>query len=595
MLAVAVLGALIALATAGCSDPEPASGGRGDGGATGAVDAQGDAAQTDTQVRGVDSAAPGGPLTFTDVTEAAGIRFKHDSGAFGKKYLPETMGSGCAFIDYDADGWQDILLVNSTGWPERKGARSTSALYRNNHDGTFTDVTAAAGLAAPMYGLGCAVGDYDGDGLDDVYITTLGLNHLFRNLGGGRFADVTSKAGVGDQGFSTSAAWLDFDRDGALDLFVCNYVDWSVAGDIRCSLDGKTKSYCTPELYKGQSPTLYRNRGNGTFEDVTRKSKLFDPGCKALGVAVIDYDGDGRPDLFVANDTQPNRLYRNNGDGTFGDVAVEAGVAFSQDGRPRAGMGCDAGDFNGSGREGLVLGNFSKEMMSLYTNDGSGLFTDEAPSTVVGRSSAPYLTFAAFFFDYDLDGQLDVFASNGHVSDDIAVVQPQTTYAQPALVFHNVGGGKFEDASARLGSAIQKPVVGRGAAYGDIDNDGDLDLVLMENNGPARVLRNDGGNRNNVLRMRLIGSSSNRDAIGAIVTVKTSSGLTVRRSVKSGSSYCSQSELPLTFGLGQNDKAASVEIRWPSGRAETYNDMPANLALVVQEAGGVLSGEPIKR
>ncbi len=595
MLAVAVLGALIALATAGCSDPEPASGGRGDGGATGAPDAQGDASQTATQVQGVDATAATGPLAFTDVTEAAGIRFKHDSGAFGKKYLPETMGSGCAFIDYDADGWQDILLVNSTGWPERKGARSTSALYRNNHDGTFTDVTAAAGLAAPMYGLGCAVGDYDGDGLDDVYITTLGLNHLFRNLGGGRFADVTSKAGVGDQGFSTSAAWLDFDRDGALDLFVCNYVDWSVAGDIRCSLDGKTKSYCTPELYKGQSPTLYRNRGNGTFEDVTRKSKLFDPGCKALGVAVIDYDGDGRPDLFVANDTQPNRLYRNNGDGTFGDVAVEAGVAFSQDGRPRAGMGCDAGDFNGSGREGLVLGNFSKEMMSLYTNDGSGLFTDEAPSTVVGRSSAPYLTFAAFFFDYDLDGQLDVFASNGHVSDDIAVVQPQTRYAQPALVFHNVGGGKFEDASARLGSAIQKPVVGRGAAYGDIDNDGDLDLVLMENNGPARVLRNDGGNRNNVLRMRLIGGSSNRDAIGAIVTVKTSSGLTVRRSVKSGSSYCSQSELPLTFGLGQNDKAASVEIRWPSGRAETYNDMPANLALVVQEAGGVLSGEPIKR
>ncbi len=595
MLAVAVLGALIAIATAGCSDPEPTSGGGSDGAAAGAPDAQGDASQTATQVQGVDATAATGPLAFTDVTEAAGIRFKHDSGAFGKKYLPETMGSGCAFIDYDADGWQDILLVNSTGWPERKGARSTSALYRNNHDGTFTDVTAAAGLAAPMYGLGCAVGDYDGDGLDDVYITTLGLNHLFRNLGGGRFADVTSKAGVGDQGFSTSAAWLDFDRDGALDLFVCNYVDWSVAGDIRCSLDGKTKSYCTPELYKGQSPTLYRNRGNGTFEDVTRKSKLFDPGCKALGVAVIDYDGDGRPDLFVANDTQPNRLYRNNGDGTFGDVAVEAGVAFSQDGRPRAGMGCDAGDFNGSGREGLVLGNFSKEMMSLYTNDGSGLFTDEAPSTVVGRSSAPYLTFAAFFFDYDLDGQLDVFASNGHVSDDIAVVQPQTTYAQPALVFHNVGGGKFEDASARLGSAIQKPVVGRGAAYGDIDNDGDLDLVLMENNGPARVLRNDGGNRNNVLRMRLIGSSSNRDAIGAIVTVKTSSGLTVRRSVKSGSSYCSQSELPLAFGLGQNDKAASVEIRWPSGRAETYNDMPANLALVVQEAGGVLSGEPIRR
>ncbi|MGH9762513.1 MAG: FG-GAP repeat domain-containing protein, partial [Blastocatellia bacterium] len=308
-----------------------------------------------------------GPIQFTDVTAAAGINFKHNSGAYGKKYLPETVGSGCAFIDYDNDGWQDILLVNSMDWPDHKtGKRSVPALYHNNHNGTFTDVTKQAGLDVEMYGIGCAVGDFDNDGYDDIYITCLGPNHLFRNLGNGKFQDVTQKAGVADSKFSTSAVWFDYDKDGKLDLFVCNYVDWSIDRDLFCSLDGKDKSYCTPESYKGQSPTLYHNNGDGTFTDVTKQAGLYDPACKSLGVALIDYNNDGWVDLFVSNDTQPNKLYKNNGDGTFKDEAMTAGVAFSEAGVARAGMGVDAADFDGSGRQSLVIGNFSNEMMALY-------------------------------------------------------------------------------------------------------------------------------------------------------------------------------------------------------------------------------------
>jgi enediyne biosynthesis protein E4 len=322
---------------------------------------------------------PSGPIEFTDVSAQAGIHFKHHSGAVGKKYLPETIGTGCAFLDFDNDGWQDILIVNSTAWPERKTPRTFLALYHNNQDGTFTDVTRQAGLAVEMYGIGVASADYDNDGNEDIYITCVGPNHLFRNLGNGKFADVTARAGVGDPGFSTSAAWFDYDNDGKLDLFVANYVDWSVDKDQLCSLDGKNKSYCTPQSYKGQSPTLYHNKGNGTFENVTQRAGLNDPTCKSLGVALLDYNGDGWLDLFVANDTEPNKLYKNNGNGTFTDEAVTAGVAFSEAGTARAGMGVDAGDFDGSGRQGIVVGNFTNESMALYSNDGTGLFTDEAP------------------------------------------------------------------------------------------------------------------------------------------------------------------------------------------------------------------------
>jgi len=537
---------------------------------------------------------PSGPIEFTDVSAQAGIHFKHNSGAFGKKYLPETLGAGCAFIDYDNDGWQDILLVNSMDWPEHKTAKTYLALYHNNQDGTFTDVTRQAGLAIEMYGIGVAVADYDNDGNDDIYITCVGPNHLFRNLGGGKFADVTARAGVGDPGFSTSAAWFDYDNDGRLDLFVANYVDWSVDKDQLCSLDGKNKSYCTPQTYKGQSPTLYHNRGNGTFENVTQRAGLNDPTCKSLGIAVFDYNGDGWMDLFVANDTEPNRLYKNNGNGTFTDEAVTAGVAFSEAGTARAGMGVDAGDYDGSGRQGIVIGNFTNESMALYSNDGSGLFTDEAPKSGIGKMSAQSLTFAVFFFDYDLDGLPDVFAANGHVSDDISVVQPNIKYAQPPHLFRNKGKKKFEEMTGKLGRALQRAIVGRGAAYGDFDNDGDLDLLITSNNGPARLLRNDNANQNDLLRIKLVGTRSNHDGVGSKVTLKTTKGKLFSM-VKTGSSYCSQSELPIVFGLGapEEGRALSLEITWPSGQKDIIPDVKPNQSITVQEGKGITASSQI--
>jgi hypothetical protein len=526
-------------------------------------------------------------VTFSDVTEAAGIRFKHVSGAFGKKYLPETMGSGGAFLDFDGDGWQDILLVNGKNWPGHPGARATPALYRNNHDGTFSDVTKAAGLDVEMYGMGVTAADYDNDGRIDLYLTGLGGNRLFHNLGGGRFADVTAKAGVGGSGFSTSAVFFDYDKDGRLDLFVANYVDWAIERDLYCTLDGKTKSYCTPESYKGQSPTLYRNRGDGTFEDVTKRAGLWNPSSKALGVTLLDFDGDGWLDLFVANDTQPNKLYRNDGKGGFSDVGMAAGVAFSESGVARAGMGADAADYDGSGRPSLLVGNFSNEMMALYHNEGTGLFIDEAPTSTLGRSTLLSLTFACFFFDFDLDGLLDIFAANGHVADDIERVQPKVKYAQPPHLFRNLGGRRFEEVGARGGAALQQPLVARGAAYGDFDNDGDLDVLVTTNNGPAHLLRNDGGNRNHWLRVRTLGTRSNRDGIGARVTVTTAGGQKLWGLVKTGSSYCSQSELPLSFGLGSATKVTRVEIAWPSGQLDVLNEVAADRTITVEEGRGL--------
>jgi hypothetical protein len=538
-------------------------------------------------------AAPAGlSIQFKDVTAAAGITFRHRSGAFGKKYLPETMGSGCAFLDVDGDGWQDVLFVQSRNWPGRAGAKVFPALYRNNRNGTFTDITRAAGLAVEMYGLGVAAADFDNDGDTDIFVSALGPSRLFRNDGRGRFQDVSAKAGLADPGFSTSAAWFDYDRDGRLDLFVARYVEWSIETDLFCSLNGRAKSYCTPESYKGQSPVLYRNKGDGTFENVTRKAGLYDPSNKMLGVALIDYDADGLIDLFGANDTQPNRLYRNKGDGTFTDVGVMAGVAFNEAGVARAAMGVDAADYDGSGRPSLVIGNFSNEMMALYSNEGNGLFIDEAPTSTIGRASLLRLTFACFFLDFDLDGLLDIFAANGHVSDDIASVQPTITHAQPAHLFRNLGRKKFEDVSTRAGAALTAPVVGRGAAYGDYDNDGDLDLLITANNGPARLLRNDGGTHRK-LRVSLAGAASNRDAIGARVRLDLGGGQSAWRMVKTGSSYLSQSELPLTFGLGARTKIDGIEVSWPNGRTERLPGVAADRAIAIQEGKGIVGSVPL--
>ena len=446
-----------------------------------------------------------------------------------------------------------------------------------------------------MYGLGCTIGDYDNDGNVDIYITTLGSNHLFRNLGNGKFADVTSKAGVADPGFSSSAVWFDYDNDGKLDLFVAHYVDWSIATDQYCSLDNKNKSYCTPQTYKGQSSTLFHNKGDGTFENVTQHAGLYDPTSKSLGVALLDYDNDGWLDLFVSNDTEPNKLYRNNHNGTFSDVAVAAGVAYSDAGTVRAGMGTDAADYDNSGKQSLVVGNFTNEGMALYHNDGSGLFTNEAAPTGISRITTKSLTFGTFFFDYDLDGLLDILAVNGHVSDDIAVVQPNVQYAQPPQLFRNLGKGKFEELTTKVGSALSRATVGRGAAYADFDNDGDLDLLIIANNGPARLLRNEHGNQNDMLRIKTVGTRSNRDGIGAKVTVKASKGVRLFGMVKTGSSYLSQSELPLTFGLGKPEegKTVSLEIVWSSGQRDRISDVKPNQFITVKEGKGIISAQPI--
>ncbi|HEV7517178.1 MAG TPA: VCBS repeat-containing protein, partial [Thermoanaerobaculia bacterium] len=381
---------------------------------------------------------------FTDITKPAGIRFVHNSGRAGKKYLPESLGSGVAIFDADGDGWPDLLFVNGKDWAPR-GKRSLPALYHNNHNGTFADVTAGSGLDVEMYGMGVAVADYDNDGREDLYITALEGDRLFHNEGRGKWKDVTAASGIKNASFGTSAAWLDYDKDGKVDLFVANYVQWTAQTDLWCSLDGTSKSYCTPESYKGTASKLFHNLGGGRFEDVSQKAGIAEPTSKSLGVTVLDYNGDGWPDLFVANDTQPNKLYRNQKNGTFADEALESGVAFSEDGTVRGAMGTDAADYDRSGRAHLLVGNFANEMLGLYHNEGSGVFVDEAPKSAVGKASLLTLSFGVFFFDYDLDGFPDIFAANGHLEQEISRVQPRIHYEEPPLVFRNLGKGTFAD------------------------------------------------------------------------------------------------------------------------------------------------------
>jgi hypothetical protein len=550
-------------------------------------------------------------VPFTDITDPAGIRFVHVNGAFGRKLLPETMGSGVAFLDFDGDGHQDLLFVNSCYWPghEESEKRPTLALYRNKGDGTFEDVTAAAGLAVTMYGMGVTVGDFDNDGWPDVYITGVGGNRLFRNVpkGKGRgFEDVTEKAGVGGPGgwpsgpvdflqlqkpltFSSSAAFLDYDGDGRLDLFVCNYVVWSPHFDITqgFQLVGHGRAYGPPNSFEGTQCVLYRNKGDGTFEDVSARAgvhvfgPLKRPIAKALGVTVCDADGDGWPDIVVGNDTVRNFFFHNKGDGTFEEVGELAGVA-QPEGRPRGAMGTDWGEYR-PGRSAVLIGNFADEPNTFLRLDNPKqlLFSDAAMAEGIAGPSRVLLKFGLFFFDYDLDGRQDLLTCNGHLEPEINKVQASQQYRQPVQLFWNCGGRpSFVTVSEKeAGPDLFRPLVGRGCAYADINGDGQLDVVLTENNGRARLLRNDGKTGNNWVRLWLEGDGkrSNRSAIGARVTLEAG-GLVQRREVTSARGYLSQSELPVTFGLGKATKIDRVTIEWPgrNGGKQVLTDLAIN-------------------
>ena len=542
-------------------------------------------------------------VQFVDVTGKAGIRFVHNNGAFGKKFLPETIGPGVAFIDYDNDGWPDIFLVNGMDWPGHFAKHTTLKLYHNNHDGTFTDVTHKAGLDVEMYGIGVAVGDYDNDGYDDLFVTAYGQSRLFHNNGPDKtgnvtFSEVTQKAGLaGVKEFSTSAAWVDYDKDGRLDLVVGNYVQWAPENDLYCTMDGKNKSYCTPESYKGTSVRLWHNdgkdaAGNFKFSDVTQKAGLGEPTSKTLGVAMLDYDNDGWPDLLFSNDTQPNKLYKNNGNGTFTEKAVVAGVAFSEDGVARAGMGVDTFDYDRSGNTSLMITNFSNQMISLYHNEGKGLFVDEAPRSDVGRASLLTLGFGCFFFDYDLDGWPDILVANGHIDPDIQKVQVNVKFAEPPHLFRNLGKGKFVEVTKSAGAEFASARVGRSVAYADLFNDGRLDVLFSTNGGAPHLFRNTAvGNANHSVRLKLAGGKSNRDGIGAVVKLTTSDG-TQTQMLRSGSSYLAANELVLTFGLEAATKADAIVIRWPSGTMDKLSAVNAGQTVTVTEGKGVTSAKP---
>jgi len=523
---------------------------------------------------------------FPDVTASAGLRFTHYTGGFGKKYLPETMGSGCLFVDFDNDGWPEILALNGSDLATPKGKTTRPAYYRNNRDGTFIDVTRAAGLGLDMYAMGATAGDFDNDGDQDIYITCLGPDHLFQNQGNGTFREITAGAGLGNPDFGASAAWLDYDRDGWLDLYVCNYVQWTPATDIYCTLDGKNKSYCTPESYQGVSGRLYRNLQGKRFEDVTRKAGLFLPSQKGLGVCVTDLDGDGWPDIVVANDTQPNNVFLNGRNGTFRDVGVPSGVAFSEDGVARGAMGIDAADYDLTGRQSLLIGNFSNQMLALYHNEGNVFFIDEAPVSEVGHRSLLTLAFGCFFFDYDLDGLIDIFVANGHVENEINKVQAKVTYAQPPHLFRNTGGRAFREVTATAGPDLARPYVARGAAFADYDRDGDLDILITTNGGPLHLFMNESGSPKNSLRLFLQGSRSNRNGYGSLLQVSVG-GQTSTIFTRSSSSYLSQSESTWTFGLGDRKLAEKVRVAWPSGVVQEFQNLAAGKEYVIHEEKGI--------
>jgi enediyne biosynthesis protein E4 len=540
-------------------------------------------------VRPQSAAKEARPFEFVDITGQAGIRWGAKQLAPGLRYLIETMGGGGGFLDYNNDGLLDIYLVSytQTAAPDAK-ARPKDALYRNNGDGTFTDVTEAAGIDNSLAGMGLAAGDYNNDGHADIYVTAYGASRLYRNNGNGTFTDVTEKAGVNNRMWGASAAFFDADADGHLDLFVSNYLDFDPSGKVPCDFF-EGRPYCYISKFKGLPPVLYRNNRDGTFTDVSAKSGVAAHRGKGLGVVTFDYDGDGRADIFQANDSDPNFLFRNNGDWTFKEVAFVAECALDPNGAERGGMGVDAEDVDGDGHLELFVTNFSQQTNAFWHNNGDGTFTETTYEMGLGKVSLPMSGFGTRFFDYNNDGLVDLFVHNGHPFEPIQKVFPETTYAEPPFLFENTGKA-MRDVAAERGAALKRHYLGRGLAVGDIDNDGDSDLLLMKAGEPPVLLRNDGGNRNNWLGLRLVGSKSNRDAVGARVTIKVGASRRVKQTL-GGTSYLSASDTRLLWGLGGAAKVDEVEVRWPSGTITKLKDVAANRYQVVREE----ESAPVKR
>ena len=530
-------------------------------------------------------------VTFVDVARSSGITFQHDNAASPEKYLIETMGSGCGWIDYDQNGLLDLYLVNGAATRQYTPKQALrSALYRNNGDGTFTDVTLSAGVCAEgLFGMGVAVGDYDNDGLPDLLVLGYGRCILYHNNGNGTFTEVTARAGVENAGrWASSAAWFDYDNDGKLDLVIANYVDWSPERNFYCGDRGPgMRSYCHPDDFHGEPPTLYHNNGDGTFTDVSKSSGVGLKGGNGLGVVTFDYDNDGWQDIFIANDHMPNFLFHNNRDGSFREVGYVAGVAVSADGQFEAGMGADAADTTGSGRLDLIVGHLDMQLARVYQNLADHTFEDATLRSKLSYATYHISTFGARFMDYDNDGARDLFLANGHVLDNIELYHAETKYAEPKVMFRNTGRGVFENVSDGLGPDFQLPRVSRGAAIGDFDNDGDLDILINNCGQPPQLLRNDGGNTNHWLEIFLIGTKSNRDGVGARVTV-VAGDLTLYDQRKGGMSYQSAQDPRLHFGLGQRATVDRIEINWPSGTVTKLTNVPCDQIIAIKEGVGLV-------
>ena len=525
-------------------------------------------------------------IQFVDVTQEAGIHWKHVDGRSGQKYFMETLGSGAAFFDYDADGDPDLYFVNGAPLPGYVSQEiPTNCLYRNNGDGTFTDVTEKAGVGDTGYGHGCAVGDYNNDGQLDLYVTNYGTNRLYRNNGDGTFTEVAESAGVTEPRWSTSCAFADYDRDGNLDLYVVNYIVFDINENPWCGLREKgIRAYCEPDNFIAQSDTLYRNNGDGTFTDVTKTAGIYNTTGKGLGVVWGDYNNDGAADIYVANDSTENLFYRNNGDGTFEEVGFMVGVALSENGAAENGMGTTFGDWNNDGWFDLTVTNYAQQTNTLYHNDADGFFTDATTTTKTAQRTYPYLGWATAFIDYDNDGYQDLFVANGHLHENLAELGQEGTYGQRNLLFRNNSNGTFTEISETLGPGMKLTDVSRGATFADYDLDGDIDIVVTNSNTAPRLLRNDGGNRKNWLQIRLTATNGSTDAIGARVKITTGK-LTQTREVRSGDGYLSQQDLTLHFGIGDSEQVHSIEVQWQTGAKQFIGSVPANQVLSLEENG----------